>query len=91
VKTLAKNYDALTLDMLAPLVSACMPFVKDPGVRLRLAAERALVHLLKVGGNAEPRLQRVLSSLDTPIAKKNMQDYYTRVLSKISPLSDDED
>jgi hypothetical protein len=80
------------LKLIIPTMMLC---VRDRIIPIKLAAERALVHLFQMQQEEDPAnnavLQTYLKSLDGPTGR-SIGDYARRVLSKIAEKeSDDEE
>ncbi|PRP84949.1 hypothetical protein PROFUN_07334 [Planoprotostelium fungivorum] len=90
VKKFAKRCPQVSRSYLNVLVPPTMAAVKDRmNVPVKLAAERALMHLLQVH-HTPATLDEYAATLDN-IQAKNIADYSKRILSKLVPDSDDSD
>jgi hypothetical protein len=65
-----------------------MESVKEKALRIRLETERVLVHIFLVKSDPQ-RLRDFLKTLDGPL-KTMVQEYSTRILSKLPEESEDE-
>ncbi|KAJ3394121.1 translational activator of GCN4 [Entophlyctis sp. JEL0112] len=93
IKNLAKKHFDYVEPHLSLIVPILMTLVRERVIPIKLASERALLHLLCLSAeNANPAvLSNYAASLDTASAR-NTTDYAKRVLSKLADKeSDDED
>ncbi|TPX65734.1 hypothetical protein SpCBS45565_g04973 [Spizellomyces sp. 'palustris'] len=89
IKNVAKQSHQVVAPYLSTIVPALMLCVRDRNIPVKLAAERALLHVFEIGKETDV-LQRYLGTLDAPTAR-NIGDYARRVLSKlVEKDSDDE-
>ncbi len=74
------------------LVPPLMERVKDrSSVAVKLLAERALLHLLRVQRAGDSTLEDYLKTVEATAARNNLSDYAKRILSKLPEDSDDDD
>jgi len=97
IKALAKSSPQFMGAFLNVVVPPLMNCVKDrTSLPVKLASERAVLHVLKIQQDGGERLAKYVSESaaeGTMAAKdgKTLTDYCRRVLAKLSPDSGDED
>ncbi|KAJ3294416.1 translational activator of GCN4 [Borealophlyctis nickersoniae] len=91
LKNTAKASHATIAPHISSLVSVMMLCARDRTMPIKLAAERALFHVLDIGESDKGGevLQRYLKTLDSSTAR-NIGDYTKRVLSKMVENESDE-
>eukprot|EP01117_Protostelium_nocturnum_P009440 TRINITY_DN3367_c0_g3_i1.p1 TRINITY_DN3367_c0_g3~~TRINITY_DN3367_c0_g3_i1.p1 ORF type:complete len:2582 (-),score=1035.41 TRINITY_DN3367_c0_g3_i1:96-7841(-) len=90
IKRFAKRYPMIVTEYLNILVPVVMTSVKDrTNVPVRLASERALMHLLQV--HHTPKTLEIYCSTLEANQSRNIADYAKRILAKLVADSDDSD
>ncbi|KAL2911529.1 translational activator of GCN4 [Polyrhizophydium stewartii] len=87
LKNLAKSSHKTIAPFMGKLVPALMVGVRDRVIPIKLASERALVHVLQIKAGTRV-LQKYLDMLDAASAR-NIGDYARRVLAKIGERDSD--
>ncbi|KAJ3137204.1 translational activator of GCN4 [Physocladia obscura] len=92
IKNLAKKHYQSVQPHLGLIVPTIMLLVRERVIPIKLAAERALLHLLRLTAqNPDPSvLIKYTAGLDNASAR-NTQDYAKRVLSKLAEKDSDDD
>ena len=73
-----------TLKATLPLIMNC---VKDRNIPVKLAGEKALIHLLRLT-KGDAQLKSYLESV-SPVEAKQLSDYHKRVLVKLSATEEE--
>ncbi len=90
-KDVAKMRPDLTRGHLLSLTPPLVEMVKGKNITLKLASERSLLYLLEMGNqNSRPETLADYVATAEPKMAKFMRDYSSRVLSKMTTDSDDE-
>jgi hypothetical protein len=88
IKVGSKNYRQACFHHATEFMSALITGTKDINLRVKYVADRGMKYLLDGGKNAAA-LQAYLSAAD-PESGRYVKDYCTRVLVRMSDVSDDE-
>jgi HEAT repeat protein len=86
LKNIAKSFKSATRSNLHDIMPCLLEAVKDTNIRVKLAAERALIHALEVHTRATT-LDEFASSVDNTTARF-VRDYVRKVLVRLQPDSD---
>src|SRR5688572_19367289 len=82
LKNLAKHNHVQVASSAASLVALALPRAKDRKVvRIKFAAERLLLHLLKI--QEGPNFTKNTAKALDPVVAKDLSDFCTKVLSKL--------
>ena len=88
ISLFAKVCKGTDVDLLAVLVPTLLRSVQDSYVPVKLASERALLHLLQIHENPEV-LENYLRTCD-PASAKYLKTYVQKVLIKLPKTADDD-
>ena len=89
IKAVAKAQPAVALSHAPAWVTGLLVCVREKNIPLKLAAERALLHLLRLA-DGEETLAAVTARVDAATGKA-LGDYHRRVLSKLGTAEGDSD